>query len=84
VLVVRGPTRTRCELAEVTRARRVCNDNWTESKLLEDALGLFAASGRELVRVPLSAAGVDALMVALGRRGVPIDEVLTSAPAFLD
>lgn len=71
-------------LSDVQRARRARNDNWTESKALEDALGLFSASGRELVRVPLSAGGLDALLRALEARGIEVEEVLVEAPAILD
>lgn len=79
-----GATHTRCDLDEVSRARRARNDNWTESKMLEDAIGLFSAKGVEIARVPLAAAGVDELVRALDELGVPIDDVLVSAPAFLD
>lgn len=84
LFVDRGGRRTRLDLHEISRARRARNDNWTESKLLEDALGLFSSTGRELARVPLGADGIDALFGALAGRGVPIDDVLVSAPALLD
>jgi hypothetical protein len=79
----RGRT-VRHPLADVGRARRARNDNWSESKLVEDALGLFSVRGRELVRVPLSASGVEALERALTDRGVPVEEVWVAAPTFLD
>jgi hypothetical protein len=66
------------------RARMARNDNWTESKLLEDALGLFAESSRELARVPESAEGFEALSAELRAREIPVDDVAVSAPAFLD
>ena len=84
VIVDHGSSQTRCDLHEVSRARRARNDNWTESKMLEDALGLFSSQGREFVRVPVAVVGVDALVHELNERGVPIDDVLVSAPAFLD
>lgn len=84
LIVEHRSTRIHCELNKVSRARRARNDNWTESKMLEDAMGLFSANGRELVRVPLSAVGVDALVRELGELGVAIEEVLVSAPTVLD
>ena len=82
--VTRGSTHTRHALSAIVRGRFVRNDNWTESKILEDALGLFAVRGRELVRLPESTAGLDALLAELHRRGVPIEDVHVSAPAYLD
>lgn len=71
-------------LDDIVRARFVRNGNWTESKMLEDALGLFASSGREIDRLPESTTGLDELLVELGVRGIPIEEREVSAPAFLD
>ena len=68
----------------IARARFARNDNWTESKMLEDALGLFTAKGREIERLPESATGLDELQRELGDRGVPIEHVEVSAPAILD
>jgi hypothetical protein len=68
----------------IVRGRFVRNDNWTESKMLEDALGLFTEGGREVVRLPESTEGLDALLAELHHRGIPIEEVYVSAPAFLD
>ncbi|MFO0576355.1 MAG: hypothetical protein U1A78_20315 [Polyangia bacterium] len=82
--VIRGSTHTRHALSAIVRGRFVRNDNWTESKMLEDALGLFAARGREVVRLPESTEGLDALLAELHRRGVPIEDVSVSAPAYLD
>ena len=79
-----GNKRTRCDLNQVSRARRAFNDNWTESKMLEDAVSLFSAKGRALVRVPVSADGFDGLMRELAARGVVVEDVPVSAPAFLD
>jgi hypothetical protein len=82
--VDRGATQTRYRLAEVSRARSARNDNWSESAMLEDALGLFSAKGREIVRVPLAATGIHELVRALDELGVQIDDVLVTAPTFLD
>jgi hypothetical protein len=71
-------------LNEVARARVARNSNWTESKMLEDALSLVDTRGRRLARVPLTAHGVEEVVGELKRRGIPIDEVEVSAPAFLD
>lgn len=76
--------RTRCELHQVSRARRAFNSNWTESRMLEDAVTLFSVKGRALVRVPVSADGFDRLMRELAARGVVVEDVPVSAPAFLD
>ena len=84
VAVSRRGRTVRHPLADVGRARRARNDNWGESKLVEGALGLFSARGRELVRMPLSASGVDALERALADRGVPVEDVWVAAPTFLD
>lgn len=84
LVVDHGAKHTRCDLKQVSSARRACNDNWTESKILEDAIGLFSAEGREIVRVPLSATGIDELVRALHKQGVPIVDVAVSAPVFLD
>ena len=82
--ITRGDRSTSHALESVVRARLAQNDNWTESKMLEDALGLFARDGREIDRLPESTAGLDALLVALEARGVPVERVLVSAPAVLD
>ena len=68
----------------IVRARFVRNGNWTESKMLEDALGLFASSAREIERLPSSTIGLDELLVKLNARGIPIEDLEVSAPAFLD
>lgn len=82
--VERGNKRTSHALSTIVRARFARNDNWTESKMLEDALGLFASDGREIERLPESATGLDELLVELGARGIPIEHVGVSAPAVLD
>ena len=82
--VERDGVRRRLPLRSVVRARFARNENWTESKLLEDALGLFTASGREVARLPESAQGLDALVTELARRGVAIEPVYVGAPAYLD
>ncbi|TKD03544.1 hypothetical protein [Polyangium fumosum] len=82
--VQRGDKRTRHALDLVARARFARNDNWTESKMLEDALGLFTAKGREIERLPESATGLDELQRELEARGVPIEHVGVSATAVLD
>lgn len=79
VLVEHGKRRTRFELDRVSRVRRARNDNWTVPEL-EDALGLFSANGKELVRVPLSATGLDVILRELESRGVPVDDVAVSPP----
>ncbi|HRI71206.1 MAG TPA: hypothetical protein PK156_43535 [Polyangium sp.] len=82
--VGRGNKRARHALDRVVRARLARNDNWTESNMLEDALGLFAAKGREIERVPESAMGFNALLIELNVRGIPIEQVDVSAPTMLD
>lgn len=82
--ITHGDKQTRCDLKQVSRARRAFNDNWTESKMLEDAVTLFSVKGRALVRVPVSAEGFDELMRELAARGVVVEDVPVSAPAFLD
>src|SRR5690606_21231429 len=51
--------------------------------ILEDAIGPFSAEGREIVRVPLSATGLDEVVRTLHEQGVPIADVAVSAPVFL-
>jgi hypothetical protein len=82
--VKRGDKRTSHALGAVVRARFARNDNWTESKMLEDALGLFTSNGREIERLPESATGLNELLIELGARGVPIEHIDVSAPALLD
>lgn len=82
--VERGAKLTRHALGTIARARFARNDNWTESKILEDALSLFASNGREIERLPQSATGLDELLAELGARGIPIEDVYVSAPAVLD
>jgi len=82
--VKRGNKLTSHTLDIIARARFAQNDNWTESKMLEDALGLFASDGREIGRLPRSAAGFDELLVELAARRIPIEYVYVSAPAVLD
>lgn len=83
LVVTYGEKTERHALADVTRARHVQNDNWTESKQLADALTLYAGR-RRLTRVPLDAAGIELLSDELQRRNVTVERVLVSAPAFLD
>lgn len=82
--VKRGSQHTSHALDAVARGRFARNDNWTESKMLEDALGLFSKRGRELVRLPASTEGLEALLAELRRRGIPVEDVYVSAPAFFD
>ncbi|WP_437534922.1 hypothetical protein WME79_11955 [Sorangium sp. So ce726] len=82
--VRRGDTCSSHALGIIVRARFARNDNWTESKMLEDALGLFALDGREIERLPGSAADLGGLLVELEARGIPIEHVYVSAPAVLD
>ncbi|EYF01179.1 hypothetical protein [Chondromyces apiculatus] len=82
--VTRGNKLTTHALTTIARARFAQNDNWTESKMLEDALGLFTSNGREIERLPRSATGFDKLLVELGARDIPIEYVYVSAPAVLD
>ena len=84
VHVKRADKVTSHALGSIVRARFTRNDNWTESKMLEDALGLFASNGREIERLPESATGFDELLVELGAGGIPIEHVDVSAPAVLD
>jgi hypothetical protein len=71
-------------LDSIVRARFARNGNWTESRMLEDALGLFASNGREIERLPESTTGLDDLLVELSACGIPIEDLDVSAPAFLD
>lgn len=80
IITHRGKT-TRIALDEVTRVRDARNDNWTESRMLADALTLY---GAKPVRVPLDADGIDTLISTLQRRNVPIEYVLISAPTVVD
>lgn len=71
-------------LDSIVRGRFARNGNWTESKMLEDALGLFVSSGREIERLPKSTTGLDELLAELNARRIPIEDIDVSAPAFLD
>jgi hypothetical protein len=83
VHVVEGIRTHVVALRDVTRVRVAENSNWTESRLVDAALTLFRRR-RLLVKVPLSAAGLDVLLAALETRGVRVDHVLVEAPAYLD
>ncbi|HND10349.1 MAG TPA: hypothetical protein PKI49_07385 [Pseudomonadota bacterium] len=74
----------RYRLDSVVRARLARNSNWGESKLLDDALGLFADSGAEITRLPLDSSGIDALLSSLAAQKIPVHEVDVSAPALID
>lgn len=68
--------------------RRVLDSAWFLPTIglvmiLEDAIGFFSAEGREIVRVPLSATGLDEVVRTLHEQGVPIADVAVSAPVFL-
>lgn len=82
--VERGATPACYRLDAIVRARFAMNENWTESLLLEDALSLYAADGREIVRLGASAKGFEEVVARLKARGVPIEHVAVSAPAYLD
>jgi hypothetical protein len=84
IQITRGNKRTSHPFEHIVRARLARNDNWTESTMLEDALGLFAVNGREIVRLPESATGFAALLAELNARGIPIEYVDVSAPSMLD
>ncbi len=84
IQVSRGSGQRSLSLPGIARARLARNSNWTESKLLEDALGLFDQQGREVLRLPESAEGLPALLAALRDRDVPVERIDVSAPAFLD
>jgi hypothetical protein len=84
LLIECGNKRMSHPFERIVRARMAQNDNWTESNMLEDALGLFAANGREIVRIPESAVGLSSVVAELGARGIPIEYVAVSAPAVLD
>jgi hypothetical protein len=84
IQVERGDRSIGHTLDAIVRARFAQNDNWTESKILDDALGLFTANGIEIERLPRSAAGFDELLVELRARGIPIEDVYVSAPAVFD
>ena len=82
--IERGHKRTSHSFERIVRARLAQNDNWTESKMLEDALGLFASNGREIERLPESATGFAGLLAELHARQIPVDYVDVSAPTLLD
>ncbi len=84
LLVDRGGKRLHYAWSRVARVRWARNDNWTESKMLEDAAGLFDERGREFERIPESARGFAMLMEAFTARKIPVEIVLVSAPAILD
>lgn len=84
IQITRGNKRTSLPFEHIVRARLARNDNWTESKMLEDALGLFAANGREIERLPESATGFATVLSELDARGIPIEYVDVSAPTVLD
>lgn len=79
-----GRTPRALPLARIARARLATNGNWTESKIVEDALSLFDARGRRVAKVPASAEGWRDLLDVLHQRGVAIEERAVDAPAFLD
>lgn len=82
--VQRGNKHSRHALDHIVRARLARNDNWTQSNMLEDALGLFAVNGREIERIPESAMGFNALLIELNAQKIPIEQVDVSAPSVLD
>lgn len=82
-LVHRGRTR-RVEVRAIRRLRQARNDNWTESKLLEDGLVFYGRFGRAFAAIPSRSTGVREVLRVFAERGVPLEEVFVSAPAFLD
>lgn len=84
LLVERGGKRIRHAWIRIVRVRHAQNDNWTESKMLEDAAGLFDERGREFERIPESAQGFTVFMAEITARNIPVDVALVSAPAILD
>jgi len=85
VLVVHRDDRARrIPFDDIARGRHAENGNWTESKLVDDALTLYDADGRRLAKFPAASEGFDEALEVVERRGVPVDLVVVSAPAFLD
>ncbi|WP_437801153.1 hypothetical protein [Sorangium sp. So ce693] len=82
--VRRGDKCSSHALGIIVRARFARNDDWTESKTLEGGLWLFALDGREIERLPESAADLGGLLAELEARGIPVEHVYVSAPAVLD
>ncbi len=81
--VSHGERETQVPVAAVRRMRWAFNGNWTESKLVEDALTLFGERGRKLVKIPGSAQGLDPLRREL-RQQFHEEQVDVAAPAYLD
>lgn len=82
VVVVRGETKRSVPWVQVTRARFARNANWTESTMVEAAIGLLGPDAKERARVPESAQGFELLLRELEERGVTIDYVEVSAPTL--
>jgi hypothetical protein len=71
-------------IADIGRARLARSSNWTQSRLVEDALTLVDRRGARLLKVPASAQGFTTLLEALAASAVPMSRVDVSAPAILD
>jgi hypothetical protein len=84
IVVQKGERIEVLRFERISRARHGINGNWTESKLVEDALTLYDATGASVCKIPASALGFDDLVRELKNRGVAIETVDIEAPAFLD
>ena len=82
--VRRGRKSSSYPLRMIARVRFARNDNWTDSRMLEGAVGLFSHDGREVARVPESASGLDDLLEILKAHQIPVETVDVSAPSVLD
>jgi len=81
--VSNGKRASEVALSDVRRVRWAFNGNWTESKIVEDALTLYGERGRRLVKIPGCAAGIVELRQLLRER-VHEEQVEVAAPAYLD
>lgn len=80
----KGASRRTLAIADIGGARLARNSNWTESRLVEDALTVMDRHGGQLLKLPASTQGFSTLLEVLDARAVPLSRVDISAPTILD
>lgn len=76
--------RRKIPLGDIVVARLSTNFDLGASRFLEDALGLFDAHGRRIVKLPHSTLGLPALLEVLGKRAISVDRVKVNPPRVFD
>jgi len=79
-----GKKEKRIALSSIDSAFYAYNGNWTESKVVEDALTLKDKNGKNIIKIPSSSEGINKLKEILINRLGKVSEIDVEAAAVLD